>query len=118
MNMKMQLMDDTICAICTPIGPGSVAVIRISGSNSYEIVKKIFVAKNEKDFANLEPRKTYLGDIKFDGRFIDEVICIFFSSPHSLTGEDVKVKKPKAVKDDTIDKITGIREPWGEQKKR
>ena len=35
----------------------------------------------------------------------------------SLTGEDVKVKKPKAVKDDTIDKITGIREPWGEQKK-
>ena len=89
MNMKMQLMDDTICAICTPIGPGSVAVIRISGSNSYEIVKKIFVAKNEKDFANLEPRKTYLGDIKFDGRFIDEVICIFFSSPHSLTGEDV-----------------------------
>ena len=66
-----------------------MAVIRISGSNSYEIVKKIFVAKNEKDFANLEPRKTYLGDIKFDGRFIDEVICIFFSSPHSLTGEDV-----------------------------
>jgi hypothetical protein len=36
----------------------------------------------------------------------------------SLTGEDVKVKKPKAVKDDTIDKITGIREPWGEQTKK
>ena len=89
MNMKMQLMDDTICAICTPIGPGSVAVIRVSGSSSFKIVKKTFIAKNKKDFTNFEPRKVYLGDIRFDGTIIDEPICIFFTSPSSLTGEDV-----------------------------
>ena len=39
-------VEDTICAICSPIGVGSIAVIRVSGPDAFRIVKKIFKAKN------------------------------------------------------------------------
>ena len=35
-------VEDTICAICSPIGVGSIAVIRVSGPDAFRIVKKIF----------------------------------------------------------------------------
>ena len=43
-------VEDTICAICSPIGVGSIAVIRVSGPDAFRIVKKIFKAKNKKKF--------------------------------------------------------------------
>ena len=35
-------LSDTIAAICTPLGVGGIAAIRISGGESWEIAKKIF----------------------------------------------------------------------------
>ena len=46
--------EDTICAICSPIGVGSIAVIRVSGPDAFRIVEKMFKAKNGKKFSNLE----------------------------------------------------------------
>ena len=81
--------EDTICAICSPIGVGSIAVIRVSGPDAFRIVKKMFKAKNGKKFSNLELGRVYLGEIVDSHKVIDESICIFFKSPKSFTGEDV-----------------------------
>ena len=37
--------EDTICAICTPPGIGSISVIRLSGSMSENIANKIFKSR-------------------------------------------------------------------------
>lgn len=74
---------DTIAAIATPLGTGGIGVIRISGSNSFEITEKIFPQK-------LIPGKIHHGWIQnTEGRFIDEAVVLPFKSPNSYTGEDV-----------------------------
>ena len=40
--MFNQLMTDTITAIATPIGNGGVSIIRISGSEAFNIIDKMF----------------------------------------------------------------------------
>ncbi len=74
---------DTIAAIATPLGTGGVGVIRISGSESFSIIGKIFSKKT------LEAGKIAHGWIKDGEKKIDEVIVLPFKSPHSYTGEDV-----------------------------
>ena len=74
---------DTIAAISTPFGMGGVGVIRISGENAFEIIKKIFT---NSDF---EPRKFNHGWIVDGDKKIDEVIVLPFFAPNSYTGEDV-----------------------------
>jgi tRNA modification GTPase len=74
---------DTIAAIATPRGNAGVGVIRISGSATKEIIQKLCAT-------DLEPRKATLGKIHDQqNRLIDQVLLIFFPSPHSFTGEDV-----------------------------
>lgn len=74
---------DTIAAITTPRGNAGVGVIRISGPATTEIIHKICSTE-------LEPRKATLSKIyDHESRLIDQVLLIFFPSPHSFTGEDV-----------------------------
>ena len=76
---------DTITAPASAIGVSGVAVIRISGSKTYEIVQKIFKGK-------IEIGKICYGKIidNFDNnKTLDEVILLPFKTPHSFTGEDV-----------------------------
>ena len=40
------MLFDTIAAISTPKGEGGIAIIRISGDKSFEILDKIFIKKN------------------------------------------------------------------------
>ena len=39
-------MNDTICAISTSQGVGAIAIVRVSGSESIEIVNSIFKGKD------------------------------------------------------------------------
>ena len=73
----------TIVALATPAGNSGVAVIRISGEKSKEILQKLI--KQDLDF---EPRKMYLKNVYF-GNLIDKCLVVFFSNPFSFTGEDV-----------------------------
>jgi len=83
---------DTVCAIATPAGVGGIAVIRISGSESFTILNKIFY----KDFRNSNPfnistsdaNKIFHGYIFDVDEQIDEVLVSVFKSPNSFTGED------------------------------
>ena len=45
-------MNETICALATPVGTGGISIIRISGEKSLEIAKQFFSCKNL-DFENI-----------------------------------------------------------------
>jgi tRNA modification GTPase len=76
--------NDTICAIATANGIGSIAIIRLSGDRALEIAKKV----TKRD--SLTPRYATLTNIyNADDELIDESIAIYFKAPHSFTAEDV-----------------------------
>ncbi len=74
----------TIAAIATAHGIGSISVVRVSGKKAYEIALKI--TQKEKLFPRYATL-SYLYDCKKD--IIDEAITIYFKSPNSFTGEDI-----------------------------
>ncbi|OCL89695.1 tRNA uridine-5-carboxymethylaminomethyl(34) synthesis GTPase MnmE [Arcobacter porcinus] len=77
-------LDDTIVAIATPLGVGSISIIRVSGKEALAIAQRI----SNKD--KITPRYatlSYLYDEKNNP--IDEAIIIYFPNPNSFTGEDV-----------------------------
>ena len=75
---------DTISAIATANGIGSIAIIRLSGDKALDIVKQL---SQKKDFS---PRYATLTNIyNRENTLIDEAIVIYFKGPHSFTGEDV-----------------------------
>lgn len=82
---------DTICAIATPLGEGGVAIIRISGEKSLNIVSKIFIPKNNYDIEKMQTYTMRYGNIvELKNRdIIDEVILSYMKSPNSYTGENI-----------------------------
>ncbi len=77
-------LDDTIAQIATPLGTGGISIIRISGSESKNILDKIFSNKQPK-----ETHRVYYGDIVSNGEKLDEVIVTTMFAPRSYTTEDV-----------------------------
>jgi len=81
------MLFDTIAAISTPKGEGGIAIIRISGDKSFEILDKIFVKKNPN--ANLGFYKLNYGFIKDGEKTVDEVMAVRLKAPKSYTCEDI-----------------------------
>lgn len=81
------MLFDTIAAISTPRGEGGIGIIRISGDKSFEILNKIFKAKNpNKDLGFYKFNYGFINDA---GRIIDEVMVVKMKSPRTYTCEDV-----------------------------
>jgi tRNA modification GTPase len=77
--------DDVIAAIASGYVESAIGIIRVSGKNSIELLKKIFYPKK----VDFEANKIYHGFIKDKNlKIIDEVMVSVFKSPHSYTGED------------------------------
>ncbi|MCF6764433.1 tRNA uridine-5-carboxymethylaminomethyl(34) synthesis GTPase MnmE [Thiotrichales bacterium 19S3-7] len=74
---------ETIVALATPPGIGSIGVIRLSGINAYEIGCKLTQTHLKTRHAH------YLKFYDNDNQVIDQGIAIFFKAPHSFTGEDI-----------------------------
>lgn len=81
----MEYLNTNICALATPQGQGAIAVIRLSGEDTPEIVGKIFTSVGGK--APL-PYKMQFGAIKDGERLIDECLVVTFRAPNSYTGEN------------------------------
>ncbi len=79
-------MNDTICAISTSQGVGAIAIIRISGPNSIEIVNKIFKGKDLKKVKSHTINYGYIVDK--NNKVIDEVLVSVMKSPKTFTTED------------------------------
>lgn len=82
---------DTICGIATAQGEGGIAIIRVSGSKSLDIVGKIFQGKNKFDINTMKTYTMKYGNIIdiSSGEVIDEVIISYMKGPRSFTAEDV-----------------------------
>jgi tRNA modification GTPase len=85
----MKEQDDTICALSTPYGRSAIAVVRLSGPESTEILSKIFTPERNQQRTN--PRTAVYGRLidPRNGEQIDEVMATCFSAPATYTGEDM-----------------------------
>ena len=77
--------EETIVALATPAGVGAIAVIRVSGSETFPIVNKLFKGKN----LEKQPSHTiHFGTIREGELIVDEVLVSLFKAPASYTRED------------------------------
>lgn len=78
-------MDDTIAAISTAQGIGAISIIRVSGSESINIVNDIF----SKDILNVPSHTIHYGYIVDGEEKIDEVLVTVMKSPRTFTVENI-----------------------------
>lgn len=81
----MNYVPDTICALSTPNGIGAIAMIRLSGAESFAIMQKMF----RKDLSQKDSHTAHFGLIKEDDKLVDEVVAVIYKNPKSFTGEDM-----------------------------
>ena len=80
------MIGETVAAISTPKGKGGIAVIRVSGDKSRDVLSRCFVSKGKSPADN--PRRAIFGTIVDGAEEIDTGIAVFFSEGASFTGED------------------------------
>jgi tRNA modification GTPase len=73
---------DTIAALATPDGTAALALIRISGPDTFRLSEELFGADTPPRVAT----HADYGDV--DGGIVDDVVSTLYAGPHSYTGED------------------------------
>lgn len=87
-NFVKMTFGTTICAISTASGTGAIGIVRISGTDSYDIAEKIIGGKAA--FRAAEPRMMlFVNLLDEQGNLLDEVMVAKFAAPASFTGEDM-----------------------------
>ena len=84
------MQEATIAAIATAPGAGGIAVVRLSGAESYQVAARVFCPANAAK--KVEQAKGYTamyGAFREGNEIFDEGVALFFRAPHSYTGEDV-----------------------------
>ena len=82
--------NSTIAAIATPPGQGGIAVVRLSGPESYAVAEKVFrPADSRKRVADAKGYTALYGTFVHGGETFDDGVALFYRSPRSYTGEDV-----------------------------
>ena len=81
--------NDTICALSTAPGRAGIAVVRVSGTQSLELLYSFFIARA--GATAVIPRLAVLGSIvdPRTGDELDEALATYFPAPNSYTGEDI-----------------------------
>lgn len=81
-------IEDTICAPATVPGTGAIAIIRMSGKDSFRIADKVVSCKGSTISETEGYMLRYGVALEADGSDLDTVLVSVFRSPHSYTGED------------------------------
>lgn len=79
-------MNDTICAISTPLAPGAISIIRMSGSEAISIANKVFIGKN---LEKVNDHTINYGHVYDGDELIDEVMVSVMREPNTYTREDI-----------------------------
>lgn len=83
-------MNTTIAAIATAAGKAGIAVVRLSGPESYTIGAKVFRPINpQKQLQKAAGYTALFGHFVRGGQRCDEAVALCFRAPKSYTGEDV-----------------------------
>lgn len=82
---------ETIAAISTATGSGGIGIIRMSGKDCFNVLKKIFIMPNNIDIDKVKGYTIKYGYIinPDTKEKIDEVLVSFFRNPKSYTREDM-----------------------------
>lgn len=87
--MDFRLLQDTICAIATPIGEAGIGMVRLSGPDSLGMARKIFLPGNPaRAFKSHTINYGWIKD-PVSGQLIDEVLLSYMAAPKTYTREDV-----------------------------
>jgi tRNA modification GTPase len=88
-GVPVRNLDDTICAMSSAPGRAGIAVVRMSGPDSFRILGRIFAPARPS--VEMPRRRAMLGRVlnPSTGETLDEALVTTFRSPHSYTGEDV-----------------------------
>jgi tRNA modification GTPase len=76
--------EKTIAAPATAPGQAGIAVIRVSGEKSLDVLRGCFSHAGP-----YEPRRMHYGSVLLHGQAVDQAMAVFFKAPHSYTGEDM-----------------------------
>ncbi len=80
--------NSTVCAISSPAGVGAIAIIRITGKDSFKIAAGILNTENP--FPKIKRATVNYAQIKdVSDNIIDTVLFTKFFAPKSFTGEDM-----------------------------
>ncbi len=93
------MLAETIAAISTPLGPGGIGIIRISGPHAPAILMRLFRRRGRGGRSEdgravalpIQSHRVYYGFVcdPHDGNVIDEVLALYMQGPKSFTREDV-----------------------------
>lgn len=82
--MTLYLNKDTICAISSGGGMSAIALIRLSGDKSINVINKIFSKKINPE----DSHSVHFGIIKENNNILDEVVVTVFAKNKSFTREE------------------------------
>ncbi|MBP6892475.1 tRNA uridine-5-carboxymethylaminomethyl(34) synthesis GTPase MnmE [Candidatus Babeliales bacterium] len=89
-NCNLNLHDQTIIALCTPQGAGAIGLIRLSGTNVFEIIDKLSLTANKKKLSDQQTHTISYGWVINEfGKYIDQVLFFVMRAPKTFTGQDV-----------------------------
>lgn len=78
---------DIICALATPVGQSAIAVVRLSGPNSWSLVKRLAPSLENKKTVSHQAVLSSLVDVS-NNQVFDEALIVFFAMGRSYTGEE------------------------------
>ncbi|CAI2162231.1 12455_t:CDS:2 [Funneliformis geosporum] len=82
------LSEKTIASLVTAPITQNIALIRISGSQTYSIISQIF-DRPLPEYPHQKPQLIFGKIVNSQKEVVDEVLLLCFYKPHSFTGEDV-----------------------------
>lgn len=80
---------DTIAAISTAMNSSGIGIVRMSGEESINIIKKIFKPAKAKDLLQVSSHTVHYGNIIDGEEIVDEVLVLIMKAPHTYTRENV-----------------------------
>lgn len=81
---------NTIAAISTGLSNSGISIIRVSGAEAFEVMDRIFFAKDaKKKLSEQRSHTIHYGFIKDGEEIVDEVLVSIMRAPHTYTAENV-----------------------------
>ena len=83
------MIEDTIAAVVTAPGMGSVGIIRLSGPEAVAIGERVY--RGRELLSEAASHTIHYGKVvePETGKVVDEALFMLMRAPHSFTGEDV-----------------------------
>jgi len=78
------LIDETICALSTPMGVGGIAVIRITGPKAFDVTQQVL----DRPLQIEHGYRAQFARLMSHSNVLDEIVAVVFKGPNSYTGED------------------------------